>query len=88
MLPQAGVFSGGTVVTLIGTGFHGLFGNTELALCRFNTSNQVQDTKPIELLPTKWTCRSPPQLDIQEGEAALVLVTLNAQQYVDTSYSF
>ena len=88
VLPQAGVFSGGTVVTLLGQGFHGLAGNTQLASCRFVTSNSVSDTKPIELLPELWTCRSPNQTGIAEGEAALVLVTLNAQQYVDTTYRF
>ena len=34
VLPQAGVFSGGTVVTLLGQGFYGLAGNPELASCR------------------------------------------------------
>ena len=88
VLPQAGVFSGGTVVTLLGQGFQGLGGNTQLASCRFQTSNSVADTPPIELRPDFWTCRSPNQTGIAEGEAALVLVTLNAQQYVDTTYRF
>ena len=38
----------------------------------------------MALLPEVWTCRSPPQSGIEEGEGARVLVTLNAQQYVDT----
>ena len=88
VLPQAGVFSGGTVVTLLGSGFLGLGGNTDLALCRFITSSGVEDTPPIQLLAEQWTCRSPPQSVISEGEAASVLVTLNAQQYVDTTYTF
>ena len=88
VLPQAGVFSGGTVVTLLGQGFFGLNGNTLLASCRFVTSNSVADTYPIQLDPDFWTCRSPNQTGIAEGEAALVLVTLNAQQYVDTTYRF
>ena len=88
VLPQAGVFSGGTVVTLLGQGFHGLSGNKDFASCRFLTSNSISDTAPIELNPDFWTCRSPNQTGIAEGEAALVLVTLNAQQYVDTTYRF
>ena len=88
VLPQAGVFSGGTVVTLLGQGFHGLGGNKALARCRFVSSNAAYDTVPMELEPTFWTCRSPGQSGIEEGEASRVLVTLNAQQYVDTSYQF
>ena len=88
VLPQAGVFSGGTVVTLLGQGFHGLGGNVDFASCRFLTSNSIADTAPIQLNPDFWTCRSPNQTGIAEGEAALVLVTLNAQQYVDTTYRF
>ena len=88
VLPQAGVFSGGTVVTLLGQGFFGLNGNKNLASCRFVTSNSVSDTPPEILNPDLWTCRSPNQTAIAEGEAALVLVTLNAQQYVDTTYRF
>ena len=61
VLPQAGVFSGGTVVTLLGVGFDGLGGNTELARCRFVSSAGSYDTLPIELLADFWTCRSPGQ---------------------------
>ena len=93
VLPQAGVFSGGTVVTLLGQGFYGLAGNPELASCRFVVTSLdgepvVQDTSPIALLSNFWTCRSPSQSNIQEGEAASVLITLNMQQYVDTGYKF
>ena len=88
VLPEAGVFSGGTVVTLLGQGFFGLGGNKKLASCRFVTSNAVKDTPPEVLNPDSWTCRSPSQMGIAEGEAASVLVTLNAQQYVDTTYRF
>ena len=74
VLPQAGVFSGGTVVTLLGSGFHGLGGNMDFASCRFRTSNSILDTAPIQLNPDFWTCRSPPQAGLQEGESALSLI--------------
>ena len=88
LMPQAGVFSGDTVVTLLGQGFHGLAGNKAFAKCRFVSSTSQADTAPIELLTDQWTCRSPPQSNIEEGEATRVFVTLNAQQYVDTGYKF
>jgi hypothetical protein len=49
-------------MTIFGQGFHGLGGNTEFASCRFVTSNNIADTPPIELLPERWTCRSPNQV--------------------------
>ena len=49
-------------MTIFGQGFHGLGGNTEFASCRFVTSNHIADTPPIELLPERWTCRSPNQV--------------------------
>ena len=77
VLPQAGVFSGGTVVTLLGQGFHGLAGNMDFASCRFVTSNSISDTAPIELNPDFWTCRSPTQSGIAAASrsSSLALVS-------------
>jgi hypothetical protein len=61
---------------VLAQGFHGLNGNKDFASCRFVTSNSISDTAPITLNADFWTCRSPNQTGIAEGEVPLDVTIL------------
>ncbi|CAM9560825.1 unnamed protein product, partial [Scytosiphon promiscuus] len=78
MWPSAGPESGGTMITIKGTGFTDM----QTIVCEFGSERT--------LVPGKWmdstilSCRAPPHMP----GAAVLRLTMNGQQFVETGLSF
>ena len=59
ILPTGGPVRGGTIVTVLGDGFHGLRRNTSVAVCKFGELEHMGEVLSISADGTSLTCRSP-----------------------------